>query len=268
MHHMEAMAGFAEHFGEEAIQAAAAGTAAKPATPAGRAAKPATGKSHRSALDLGKDLLGIAADFGGETVRLVVEEILDHIDQTSMLLGTLASMEMVDTANFFLLSTVKSLPEASRKIASENDLSETIQGSDFGEFLETFKTILMKRCRGMAGFSPMLLPHIESLLPMILQSATEMYGNIVSSTGFGLTFGMLNQATSMLSLLERPEYISRDTFKGFADFPTEMKLQLETAVDELLNRYIDPAQLEMMLGMAKMYASNFASSRRAEHDEL
>ena len=112
----------------------------------------------------------------------------------------------------------------------------------------------------------MILTQVDSFLPPVLQGLTEMYQNVVGSTGFGLTFGLLSQGTSFLSFLERPEYVSRDTFKQFVNFPEEIKQQFETVIEDVISTYIDPTQLEMGLNMAKMYAQNFG--RRGEHEDL
>jgi len=236
-------------------------------TPPTKVAKKSGKKGHKSASELFLDVVDIAANFGGETVRQVVDELLDHFNQTTDMLYGLTQAETRESINFLYSNALASLSEASRKVASGNDMSDTMQASDFGEFVESFKTILLKKCRSQANFSPYILPHLDAALPMLLQPLTEIYANIIS-TGFGLSFAMLNQGTSMVSLLDRPELVSEDTFKGFAEFPNEFKNQLETTVNMVLTQYVDPAQLEMMLGMAKMYASNFASSRAPDHDEL
>jgi hypothetical protein len=224
-------------------------------------------KLRKSSSELLAEVMEIVADFGGDAVGSIVQEFLDNLNHTSSMLKSLAREDVIESINFLLRSAISTLGDAAHTVSKGNESSDTVQSSDFGEFLEHYKSALLKKCRGKANFSPMILPQLETVLPLLLQSLSEMYGNVISSMGFGLTFGMLSQGTSLLTMLERPEYVSKDTFKSFADFPTEMKRQFETVVDELINNYVDPSQLEMMIGMARMYASSFAS-RRGEHDEL
>lgn len=233
----------------------------------GGGGKKAGRKGRKSATDYLDDVMDIASAFGGDAVANILRELLDQLEHTSNMLKSLAKDDVLSSINFAINTSITSLGDASRSVASKNDLSDTVQSSDFGEFVDEFKTTLLKRCRAKANFSPLILPQLEAALPMLLQSVAEMYGNVVSSIGFGLTFNMLEKGTSALSMIQAKEYVTADTFKSFANFPTDFKHQMETMFDEVVGQYIDPAQLDMILGMARMAASNFAT-RRGEHDEL
>jgi len=232
-----------------------------------KTAKKAKKTSTRSGTEILSEIMDIISTFGGDAIASAIEEFTANLQQTASLLQSLAKEETVDSINFFIRNAISSLSEGARDISSKNDISETVQSSDFGEFLETFKTVLLKRCKGKANFSEHILPQVELFLPHLLEGLSEMYKNVIGSTGFGLTFGMLTQGTSLFSLLERPEYVSKDTFSQFVGFPNEIKHQFETVIEEVVKNYVDPTQLDMMLNMAKMYATSYAN-RRAEHEDL
>jgi len=229
--------------------------------------KKAGRKNQKSAADYFDDIMDIASAFGGDTVGNILRDLFEQLEHTSNMLKSLAKEDVRTSINFAINTSITSLGDASKSVASKNDISDTVQSSDFGEFIDEFKTTLLKRCRAKANFSPLILPQLEAALPMLLQSVAEMYGNVVSSIGFGLTFGMLEKGTSALTLIQSKEYVTEDTFKTFANFPNDFKHQMETMFDEVVGQYVDRAQLDMILGMARMAASNF-SSRRGEHDEL
>lgn len=220
----------------------------------------------KSGSEILAEVMDIVSAFGGDAVGNAIDEFTSNLQQTSEVLQSLASADTIDSINFLIRNSISSFSEAARKAASANGAGETMQGSDFGEFLESFKTILVKRCKAKSGFTPTILTQLELALPAVLQGLTEIYQNVVESTGFGLSFGLLSQGTSFLAFLERPEYVSKDTFKQFVNFPEEIKHQFETVIEDLVSQYVDSTQLDMMLNMAKMYAQNF--SRRGEHEDL
>jgi hypothetical protein len=224
-------------------------------------------KTTKSGTEILSEVMDIVSAFGGDAIGGVIDEFTANLQQTSELLQSLAHPDTIDSINFLIENLLKSLGEAALKASSDNGAGETMQSSDFGEYLESVKSILIKRCKTKTNFPPSILSQIEMALPALFQGLSEMYKNIFESTRFGLTFGLLAQGTSFLSIFDRREYVSKDTFQQFVNFPDEIKHQFETVVEELIASYIDPAQLDMMLGMAKMYAKNFAS-RRGEHDEL
>jgi len=236
---------------------------------AGSAAKKGGNKKSRkskSGTEILAEVMDIISAFGGAAVGDAIDEFVNNLQQTTDLLQSLADEKTIDSINFLIRSAISSLGEVAKKAASENASGETMQSSDFGECLENFKSTLFARCNAKSGFKANVLAQLNMLLPHILQALTEMYKNVVDSTGFGLTFGMFVQATSFLTFLDRPEYVSQDTFKQFVNFPEEIKHQFETVIEELISNYVDPAQLDMMLSMAKMAAQNFA--RRGEHEDL
>jgi len=219
-------------------------------------------------------IMDIAADVGGDTVGKIISEFLANLKQTMALLQNLAQDDTIDSINFLLRNSLSSVSEAARSAAAKNTKSSVIQASDFGEFLEDFKSILIKRCKGKSNFSPLILPQLELVVPELLNGLIELYKNFEDFSrdylaGWGITFNMLSQGTSFLSLLERPEYVSKDTFKQFVSFPQEIQGQFETVIEELVNNYIDPSiPLETILNMGKMYAKSFASRRAPEHEDL
>lgn len=222
---------------------------------------------HKTGTEILSEIMDIISAFGGDAVETAIGEFTANLEQTASLLQSLAKEETVDSVNFLIRNAISSFSEGARNVSSSNGSSETVQASDFGEFLENFKSTLIKRCKGKSNFSAHILPQVELVLPHLLEGLNDMYKNVINTTGFGLTFGMLNQGTSLLMLLERPEYVSKDTFSQFVSFPNEIKHQFETVVEELVSNYVDPTQLDMMLNMAKMYATSFAN-RRAEHEDL
>jgi hypothetical protein len=221
----------------------------------------------RSGTEILSEVMDIISLFGGDAVGNAIDEFSNNIQQTASLLQSLASDDTIDSINFLIRNSLSSFSEAAKIVASKNDITDSVQSSDFGEFLEIFKTTLLERCQKKSNFSGAILPQLEIALPHILEGLSEMYRNVVEVTSFHLTFGLLSQGTSFLTLLERPQYVSKETFSQFVSFPEEIKHQFETVIEELVKNYVDPAQLEMMLNMAKMYATNF-SSRRAEHEDL
>jgi hypothetical protein len=224
------------------------------------------GRNRRSGTELLSEVMDIIADFGGEGIALAIDEFTTQIQQTSRLLESFAEKDTIDSINFLVRHTLSSFDVAARELLKRNNGAETMQPSDFGEYLELFQSTLITRCKEKANFPRIMLQQIEVALPPILQALTELYKNIVEASGFGLTFNMLSTGTSFLSMLERPEYVSRDTFQQFASFPAEIKQQFESVLDDVVSQYIDPTQLDMMINAAKMFAQNFA--RRAEHDDL
>lgn len=229
-------------------------------------------KAGLSGTQIISHVMDILSDVGGDTVGKIISEFTSNLRQTMTLLQSLAQDETIDSINFLLRNALSSVSEAARSLASKNTQSSVIQASDFGEFLEEFKSILIKRCKGKSNFSPLILPQLELVLPELLNGLIELYKNFEDFSrdylaGWGVSFKMLSQGTSFLSLLERPEYVSKDTFKQFVSFPQEIQGQFETVVEELVNNYMEPSQLEMILNMGKMYAKSFAS-RRGEHEEL
>jgi len=224
-------------------------------------------KKTKSGTEILSEVMDIVSSFGGEAVGTAIEDFRRNLDQTSELLQSLASEDTIESINFLIRNAISSLSETALKAASANDSSMSMQSSDFGEFLDSFNTALVKRCKAKANFSSQLIAQLEIVLPPMLHALSEMYTNVVDSTGFYLTFGMLSQGTRLLTFLERPEYVSKDTFKQFVNFPDEIQHQFETVIEDLISTYVDPTQLDMMLNMAKMYANSFAS-RRGEHEEL
>jgi len=220
----------------------------------------------KSGTEILAEVMDIVSAFGGDAVGNAIDEFTFNLHQTTDLLQSLAEEKTIESVNFLIRNAISSLGEVARNAASENGSGVTMQSSDFGEFLENFKSTLISRCTAKSGFKTAVLSQLNIMLPHLLQALTEMYKNVVDSTGFGLTFGMLSQGTTLLSFLERPEYVSQDTFKQFVNFPDEIKHQFESVIEELISSYVDPAQLDMMLGMAKMAAQNF--SRRGEHEDL
>lgn len=228
-------------------------------------------------------IMDIAASVGGETVADAVDDFMTNLQNTAEMLKLLGKPETVDSLNFLIRNSLSSVGDAARNAAKENGASSTIQASDFGEFLESFMETLMTRCEGKAGFSSVIKTQVKTMLPPVLQAMSELYVNakaLIDQTGFGITFGHLQQASMLLSFLERPEYVSADTFQQFSSFPEEMKTHFETMVEELAANYIDPTQMEMMFNMARMFVQNFASrsdnavkpepvvQQDAEHDDL
>jgi hypothetical protein len=232
----------------------------------GKQANSKKARRTKSGTEILAEVMDIVSAFGGDAVATAIEEFTANLEQTTNLLQSLAEEKTIWSVNFLIANAISSLGEVARKAASENGSGQTMQSSDFGEFLENFRTTLISRCEGKSGFKPAVLAQLNTMLPHALQALTEMYKNVVDTTGFGLTFGMLSQGTTLLSFLERPEYVSQDTFKQFVNFPDEIKHQFETVIEELVSSYVDPAQFDMMLGMAKMAAQNFA--RRGEHEDL
>jgi len=224
------------------------------------------GRKTKSGTELVTEVMDIIGAFGGDAVSGAIEEFLTNLKQTTDLLQSLANADTIEAVNFLIRNALSSFGEAARKAAKTNGASETMQSSDVGEFLASFKSVLVERCQNKSNFPADFLKHVEAALTAILPGFSEMYKNVMESTGFGLTFGLLSQGTSFLSFLERPEYVSKATFAQFVNFPEEIKSQFETVIEELAASYIDPAQLDMMLNMAKMYAQNFA--RRGEHEDL
>jgi len=222
----------------------------------------------KSGTEILAEVMDIVSAFGGDAVGNAIDEFTFNLQQTTDLLQSLAEEKTIESVNFLIRNAISSLGETARNAAAdpENGSGVTMQSSDFGEFLEKFKLTLISRCSAKAGFKTTVLSQLNIMLPHLLQALTEMYKNVVDSTGFGLTFGMLSHGTTLLSFLERPEYVSQDTFKQFVNFPDEIKHQFESVIEELISSYIDPAQLDMMLSMAKMAAQNFA--RRGEHEDL
>jgi hypothetical protein len=201
----------------------------------------------KSGTEILSEVMDIVSDFGGDAVAGAIEEFTMNLQQTSELLQSLAHEDTIDSLNFFIRNTLSSFGSAARDMLKKNNGTETMQSSDFGEYLDAFQSTLIKRCRDNTKFSIVILQQVEAALPPILQGLTEMYKNVMEASGFGLTFGMLSTGTSFLAMLERPEYVSRDTFQQFANFPTEIKHQFETVIDEVVSQYVDPNQLDMML---------------------
>lgn len=224
------------------------------------------GRSRRSGTELLAEILDLVAEFGGDAVARAIDEFTANIYDTAQLLESLAHADTVDSVNFFTRNAILSFGVAARDLLKQNSGADIMQPSDFGEYLELFQRTLITRCKEKANFPRAMLQQIELALPPVLQAITELYRNVVDASGFGLTFNMLSTGTSFLSMLERPEYVSRDTFQQFANFPAEIKHQFESVLDEVVSQYVDPNQLDMMLNAAKMFAQNFA--RRAEHDDL
>jgi hypothetical protein len=220
----------------------------------------------KSGTEILSEVMDIISDFGGDAVANAIEEFTMNLQQTSELLQSLAHEDTIDSLNFFIRNTLSSFSSSANEMLKSNKGTATMQPSDFGEYLDAFQSTLIKRCKDNAKFSRQILQQIEAALPPILQGMTEMYKNIVEASSFGLTFGMLSTGTSFLTMLERPEYVSRDTFQQFANFPTEIKHQFETVIDEVVSQYVDSTNLDMMLNAAKMFAQNFA--RRGEHEDL
>jgi hypothetical protein len=223
-------------------------------------------RNRRTGTELLAEVMDIIADFGGDAVAGAIDEFTMNLEQTSKLLESLAHDDTIDSVNFFTRNALLSFGVAARDLLKRNNGSDIMQPSDFGEYLELFQSTLITRCKEKANFPRVMLQQIEIALPPVLQALTELYRNIVDASGFGLTFNMLSTGTSFLSMLERPEYVSRDTFQQFANFPAEIKQQFETVLDDVVSQYVDPTQLDMMLNAAKMFAQNFA--RRGEHDDL
>jgi len=236
-----------------------------------KTAKSGKNKYRKSGTQLVTEVIDILSMFGGEAVEQVIEDFKTNIHQTTSLLQSLASENTIDSVNFLLRSAISSLGDAARHAASENDTSTVMASSDFSEFLDSFRATVLKKCKAKSNFASGILPQVEAVMPSLLQGLSELYENVHSSTGFGLTFGMLSQGTMLLSFFERPEYVSKDTFKSFVDFPTEIQGQFEHVIEELIDSYnVDQSQIDMVLGMARMAAQNFASSssRRHEKEEL
>jgi len=226
-------------------------------------------KFRKSATDILSEVIDILSAFGGDAVEKMVDDFKNNLTQTTSLLQSLSNPNTIDSVNFFIRSLISGFGDAARQAASENDPSMTMQGSDFSEFLTSFKDIVMKKCEAKSNFATGILPQIKSVMPLMLQGLTELYENIVSSTGFGLTFGLLSQATMLLAFLDRQEYVSKDTFSSFSNFPEEIKGQFEQVIDQLLDTYnIDTNQVDMVLNMAKMYATSFVNNRYQEKDEV
>jgi len=211
--------------------------------------------------------MDIISLFGGDAIGSVLDDFTANLQQTSDLLQSLASEDTIDSINFVISNAFSSLNEAAVKAASANDRNTTMEVSDFGEFLDSFNSILVKRCKNKPNFSTQLIAQVEMVLPHMLGAMSEMYKNVVELSGFHLTFALLSQGTGLLSFFEQRVYVSKDTFKQFANFPEEIKHQFETVIEELVSTYVDPTQLDMVLNMAKMYATSFAN-RRGEHEEL
>jgi len=224
-------------------------------------------KFRKSSTELLEEGLDILATFGGETVSTIINEFLTNLKQTTSMLKDLSKDNVIDSINHLIKSSITSLADSARQIGNSNASGDKIVDSDFREFTDTFKQILDKKILSKKDFSTEVSNQVKLLLPALLGGLNEVYENIVESTGFGLTFGMLSQGTALLTMFERPEYVSKDTFKSFVSFPEEIKQQLDMALDQLIGTYIDPSQLEMMMSMAKMYAQNFAS-KRTEKEEL
>jgi len=240
--------------------------AAKDAKDTNVSKKAKKAKKTKSGMEILSRVMDIISSFGGDAVGTAIEEVVANLQMTSEFFQGLAHDDTIDSVNFLIRNAISSLGDAARKAASDNGAGETIQPSDFGEILEYYKNILIKRCNDKSKFSSTVSNQLELVLPAVLQGLSEMYKNVVDSTGFGLSFGMLSQGTSLLAFLERPEYVSKDTFKQFVNFPEEIKHQFETIIEELVGTYVDPTQLDMMLNMAEMYAQSFA--RRGEHEDL
>jgi len=238
-------------------------------------------KRTMSASQLIESVMDIASSIGGDAVADAVDDFMTNLHNTAEMLKVLGKAETVDSVNFLIRNALSSLGDAARNSAKENGASAAIQASDFAEFLESFKETLLTRLDNNVAFSAVVKAQVKTILPPLLQAMSELYGNakaMIDQTGFALSFNHLQQATSLLSFLERPEYVSKDTFEQFASFPEEMKSHFETMLEELIGNYIDPTQMEMMLNMAKMFVQNFASSRSSdnvvqpevqpEHDEI
>jgi hypothetical protein len=240
------------------------------ASKVGKNAKSGRNKYRKSGMQLLSEVIDIASMFGGDAVEQAVEDFKTNIHQTTSLLKSLANENTIDSVNFLIRSAISSLGDAARQVASENTESSTMAPSDFSEFLDAFRATLLQKCRAKSNFALGILPQIEAILPSLLQGLAELYENFHTSTnGFGLTFSLLKQATMVLTIFERPEYVGKDTFKTFVDFPTEIQSQFEHVLDELISSYdIDQSQIDMVLGMIRMAAQNFSSSRRYDKEEL
>jgi hypothetical protein len=221
----------------------------------------------RSATDLIAEVMDIASAFGGQAVEDAIEEFTSSLQQTSALLESLAEEDTIDSINFLIRNALSSLGEAAHKLSADNAPGDTVESSDFIEFLDLARKTLVDRCRNKSNFSGNIFPQLDIFLPAVLQGLGEIYKNLYDTMGFGLKFSMLSQGMSLLSLLERSEYVTKETFTQFVRFPQEIKGQIETAVEDLIMTYVDPTQLEMVLNMAKMYANSYAN-RRAEHEDL
>jgi len=225
-------------------------------------------KFGKSTAELIEQAMNIVSNFGGDTVANIIKEFMDNLKQTINMLKSLSNDDVIDSANYLINSSIICLADAARQMSNANGTSDTMQHSDFAEFLDTFKSVLNKRLKNKSNFSVHITTQLDIMLPAVLQGLNELYENVITSTGFGLSFGMLTQGTSLLGMLERPEYVSKDTFRSFVNFPEEMKDQLEIALDNLIGPYVDRTQLGMMLNMAEMYSQNFANSRHREKEEL
>jgi len=223
-------------------------------------------KGPSPAMSLINEVVDIFAAMLGDAFETAKDEFLHNLDMTMSVLSSLGDAKTIDSINFAIRHTVSSLSEAARKSMNENASSDTIANSDFAEFLAHFKTILINKCRANSKFSPQLLQHLESALPTVLEGLTEVYGNITDNIGFSLNFGMLNTGASMLTYLERPEYVSAETFKTFVDFPTEVTSHFEGMLNEMVSPQV-LAQFNMYLPFIKGVVSNFKPHQTQESEE-
>jgi len=222
-------------------------------------------KSNSVGSQVVNQVLEILSSFGGEAFT----ETVGSMTMAMEVVALLGHDDTIFSLNFGIRNVFISLQEASRTIASKNPSGDTMQSSDFHELLDLFQKNLIISCKSEPRFTRELIPHMESIVPILIQGLTEMYGNVVDATGFGLPFGLLSQGSMFLSYFERPVYVTQDTFSQVTNFPEEIRAQFETVINDVVSSYIDPAQLNMALGVLSMLAKNYESkhySNPREHD--
>lgn len=214
-------------------------------------------------------VMNFVSSVGGDSAQKAINELQSNLAQSTAILKSLGTTSTVDSINFLLRNVLLSFCDAARHAATKNDVSMTIQGSDLAELLGVMRLSVMQKCAEKKDFAAIALQHLEIVLPHVMQALAGLYGNVVASTGLGLSFGMLSQAGTMLMLLDRSQYVTTATFAHFARFPDEIKGQLERALDSFLAAYnIDDAKIDMALNMAKMYTSTLVNNHNVEKEEL
>jgi len=217
------------------------------------------------------EFLDIAKLAIGEPAASGIDGVVKNLSNTAHLIASLGEDITRDSLNFTLGALFTSLPEAATSVLKRNSSSDKMTSSDFGEFLAEYKTVVLLHCSQHDNFAPYVLDQLTMLMPLMLQSLTDIYANINEATGFGLTFGYLSQGAHLMSMFKRDIYIESSVTQQLASFPEEILGQMETMLEDLLATVgMDGTKASMMLSMLRVYAQGMADARakQSAHDEL
>jgi len=218
-----------------------------------------TGRGRKSVTTSLHELFETLSDYGGETVSTLFDEFYNNLQLTANLARSLSDPNVIDSINFVIKSAFQAFRESSETFEHASDKAAYVTSVNMESYLELVQSKLMNKLRNRDMFSPLVKSTLDANFPHFIEAVVKSYSSILDNIKIGLTFGIMIQALSWLSFLERPEYVSASTFEPFAAMPSQITDQLE----KLLLSVLTSEMVEMAHMGLKMYFAQ-AQSRPAQ----